>query len=409
MLAMKEYCMMSLFPSGCVRHVGFFTMLGTLLAYPAWAAPSTSASATAPADTPVHILHLPEKDLVPDATVDAKGVLHVVYGNDHNAWYLRSTDNGRTFSTPVQINSEGSVETEMGERGPKLAIDNKDTIHVVWTDKWKPGVKTAVRYARSTDGGRTFEPRRTLSSMSGIDGVTLAADAKGNVIAFWHVMEGPKPETPAATWLFLARSRNSGRTFETNEPLQVDNLSPLACSMCMMRPRVGPDGQVYLAFRSAVDNIRDLYVLKSPVEKNAFSAIRVNTDNWTLPSCPMCGPELNLTPGAALLCAFMSEHKVYWSISTAKRDKFLLHVATPANEKDEIYPCAVANRAGQVLFLWQVGPMSTSGTATVKWALYAADGRLTGWQGTIGQSYSGTKPTAFLGTDDGFYILTSAR
>ncbi len=376
-------------------------------------AASDVPSATRPTSRPpgpgVHVIRLGEKDLVPDVAVDAKGVLHLVYGNDHNAWYRRSTDNGRTLSEPVRINSEGSVETEMGERGPKLALGAGGTIHVVWADKWKPGVKTAVRYSRSADGGATFEPRQTLSSMNGVDGVTLAADGKGNVIAFWHVMEGPKPDVPQATWLFLARSRDGGKTFEKNEPLRLEGLSPLACSMCMMRPRMSADGDVCLAFRSAQDNIRDFYVLKSPADRNAFTAVRVNRDNWKIPTCPMCGPELTVTPAASLLCAFMSEHKVYWSVSTPGRDRFLLHVPTPANETDEIYPCAVANRAGEVLMVWQVGPMSISGTATVKWAIYTIDGKFTGRQGTLGKSYSGTRPTAFVGTDDAFYVVTSAR
>jgi glutamate--cysteine ligase len=37
------------------------------------------------------------------------------------------------------------------------------------------------------------------------------------------------------------------------------------------------------------------------------------------------------------------------------------------------------------------------------------DGKPTGEKGTIGKSYSGTKPTAFVGTDDAFYIVTTAK
>jgi len=88
---------------------------------------------------------------------------------------------------------------------------------------------------------------------------------------------------------------------------------------------------------------------------------------------------------------------------------FSLHVPTPANENDEIYPAAVANPAGQVLFLRQVGPMSTTGHATVRWAIYKSDGTFTGTQGTLGVSTSGTKPTAFVGADQRFYIVTTAR
>ena len=100
---------------------------------------------------------------------------------------------------------------------------------------------------------------------------------------------------------------------------------------------------------------------------------------------------------------------MYWSISGPKLRTFALHVPTPADEKDEIYPTAVANSKGEVLFVWQVGPMSTEGTATVKWALYRTDGRFTGRQGELGTSFSGTKATAFTCRDDAFCIVTTAR
>jgi hypothetical protein len=388
-----------------------YSLFVLLLALLTATALSTRAADAPPAKTPIHIIHLAEKDLVPDVVLDTKGILHLVYGNDHIAYYLRSADHGQTFSPPVQINSEGSVETEMGERGPKLAVtadaSGASVIHVVWTDKWKPGIKTMVRYARSTDEGKTFSPRQTLSSMAGVDGVTVTAEGS-HVLAFWHVIDGPKPDVKSATWLYLARSADGGKTFTPNEPLKIDNLSPLACSMCMLRART-QGGHVYLAFRSAVKSIRDFYLLQSPLGENAFTAVRINTDNWILPECPMCGPSLNFTPTGRALVAFMTEHKVYWSLSTPALDKFELHIPTPASEPDEIYPTAIANKAGQVLLLWQVGPMSTRDTATVKWATYTLEGQPTGEKATIGKSYSGTKPTAFVGADDAFYILTTAK
>ena len=123
--------------------------------------------------------------------------------------------------------------------------------------------------------------------------------------------------------------------------------------------------------------------------ENKFAAIRVNEDNWELKTCPMCGPELTVTPGGPQLCAFMSRHKVYWSVSDDRVTGFTGHAATPANENDEIYPTAIANRRGEVLFAWQVGPMSTTGTATVKWACYTLDGRFTGRAGSCRHDHLG--------------------
>jgi len=212
--------------------------------------------------------------------------------------------------------------------------------------------------------------------MSGVDGATLTADGEGHVVAFWHVMVDPKPEVKAATWLHTARSTNNGTAFGPTEKVNITNLSGLACSMCMMRARTGSDGSVYLAFRSAEASIRDFYVLKGRPTENRFTALRVNRDNWNIDYCPMCGPELTLAPNGRSLCAFMTRKRFIWAIGDAvTMSGYRLHVATPANEEDEIYPCAVANRKGAVLFIWQVGPMAVKGTATVKWALYDEDGK----------------------------------
>ena len=357
----------------------------------------------------VQVIRTPAGSLVPDAAVDDKGTLHVVYGLNHNAYYLQSTNNGSSFTSPVKVNSTVTVETEMGERGPKLAVGRDGVIHVVWGDDWAPGVQTFVRYSRSLDGGRSFEPFKTISSMSGDDGVTMAADGLGNVVAFWHVMVAPPPDVPQATWLFLARSTNNGETFGASERVNITNLTGVACSMCMTRARVGQGGSVYLAFRSAMGNIRDFYMLKGNISENQFTAIRINQDNWNIDYCPMVGPELTFDPYGRALCAFMTSNRVYWAISDPPHNDFRLHVATPTGENNEIFPTVTANRHGETLFVWQVGPMSTSGTATVEWARYNIDGTPSGQQGVIGTSFSGTKATVVVGSDDNFYIITTAQ
>jgi hypothetical protein len=364
----------------------------------------------APSDpSPPTVIQAPKGCFVPDVLMDAKGVLHMVYALNHHAWYVRSSDNGATFTSPVKVNTEGQVTFTMGERGPKLALGVDGAIHVAWQDLWSPGAKVFARHSRSRDGGMTFEPPKAVASNPGADGVSIAADDKGNVLVFWHAAYPPQKEVPQATWLYLARSQDGGATFLPDEHVKVTNQSELACSMCMTRARIGPDGKVYLAFRGAEKSIRDFYMLRGLATENKFTAIRVNEDQWETPFCPMCGPELTFATDGRALCAFMTRHKVYWSVSDTELSKFQSHVATPSNEKDEIYPTVVANRRGDCLFVWQVGPMSTTGRATVKWAIYRRGGKITGQQGTLGTTTSGTKPTAFVDTNDEFRIVTTAE
>ena len=178
----------------------------------------------------LNLVQAPAGCPVPDVVMDAKGVLHMVYGLEHHAYYVQSTDNGATFTPFVKVNSSGTVETKMGERGPKLAVGSDGHVHVVWVDEWAPGVKTFVRYSRSLNGGKSFEALKTLSAMPGVDGVTLTVDGQGDVLAFWHVMTDPKPDVKSATWLHTSRSTNSGVAFGPTEKVNITNLSGLACS-----------------------------------------------------------------------------------------------------------------------------------------------------------------------------------
>jgi hypothetical protein len=79
-----------------------------------------AAAAQASAKPTVNVVQAPTKGLVPDVVMDAKGVLHMVYGLEHHAYYVRSTDNGGTFTAPVKVDSTGLVETKMGEPGDAL-------------------------------------------------------------------------------------------------------------------------------------------------------------------------------------------------------------------------------------------------------------------------------------------------
>jgi hypothetical protein len=123
----------------------------------------------------------------------------------------------------------------------------------------------------------------------------------------------------------------------------------------------------------------------------------------------MCGPELTIDARGDAYCAFMSKHKVYWSVLRAGGEAFTLHVTTPANQEDEIYPAAVSNGKGDVLMVWQVGPMAVDKKATVHWALYKQDGTYTGQTAQLGTTTSGTKATAFADRDGVFHIVTTAR
>jgi hypothetical protein len=86
-----------------------------------------------------------------------------------NVW--RTDDGGRTFAAPVAVTELGALDRPWlaAERGRPYAV------HVVWSEGNTAFLSTDLAYARSTDGGRTFEAPRTIAHAAGGLGTPMVA------------------------------------------------------------------------------------------------------------------------------------------------------------------------------------------------------------------------------------------
>jgi len=358
--------------------------------------------------------------LTPDALYDAaSGTLHVVYGTaDKDAYYTSSKGAGSSFSTPTKLNSAGlQVTTTMGERGPKITRAAGGRLVVVWSDLWTgAGCRVYARSAYSDDNGRSWSaPASVAPKIFGLDGLSVAAGG-AQVVATFHVniSTSPPPNATSATYLHYALSLDGAETWQEPQVVVLDKgaTPAIACSMCMTRPRFdAASGDLLVSYRAAINNVRDFRVVRAQgAAANDFSTTVVNPrDDWVISYCPMNGPELTLAGGTQLV-AFMSEdaNHVYFSSLGQGEGAFAGHVPTPAHEANERYPTAVASPAGDVAFVWNVGPMAVSGDAAVKWACYAPGNATAAQSGVIGRSFAGTKATALALDGNSLLILTTA-
>ena len=133
-----------------------------------------------------------------DMAVDSQGVIHVVYddtiffeGGDEPAradiFYRRSTDGGRTWSSPINLNPSPGT----GSSRPQLEIDRANVIHVSWDEGWDrlsgAGEPFHSLYTFSPDGGQTWMPPTTLSYPdSTVAQLTVASDGQGGVMLVWR-------------------------------------------------------------------------------------------------------------------------------------------------------------------------------------------------------------------------------
>lgn len=102
---------------------------------------------------------------------DTAGTIYAAWrqvypGNVRDIAFSKSSDGGRTFSTPVRVSDDNWVLDGCPENGPAIAVDAARRIHIVWPTLM-PGTTSATSptlglfYAMSEDG-RRFTKRQKI-------------------------------------------------------------------------------------------------------------------------------------------------------------------------------------------------------------------------------------------------------
>ena len=101
-----------------------------------------------------------------------------------------------------------------GQHLPSIALGPSNQIYIVWVDcRNDPTCEsdTDIYFARSIDGGQSFDPEVLVSD----DGTffanapKIAADSSGNIYVVWH-----ENRAGADSWdVYLSRSENGGESF----------------------------------------------------------------------------------------------------------------------------------------------------------------------------------------------------
>jgi hypothetical protein len=126
-------------------------------------------------------------------------------------------------------------------------------------------------YSRLNDGGTAFEAERNLMTRTfGLDGGgTLAADAGGNVYVAWHGKAPGASAGEAGRQVWLAVSRDDGKSFAAEMPGWGGNTG--VCGCCGIAMFADSKGLVRALCRSATENVhRDVWLLSSVDQGGEF-------------------------------------------------------------------------------------------------------------------------------------------
>lgn len=181
-------------------------------------------------------------------------------------------DGQERFAEPVDVSRTPEVFSWL----PRLVVGSEDAgeIHVLWQEIVFSGGTHGgeIFFARSTDGGRSFEPPLDLSSTTNGAGkgrlteerwdngsLDLARGADGVLYAAWTEYQGP---------LRFARSDDRGESF--SEPVRVagGEGEPPARGPSIA---VGAEGAVYLAWTVGEDDEADIHLAASSDGGRSFA------------------------------------------------------------------------------------------------------------------------------------------
>lgn len=363
-------------------------------------------------DSAVTTIRVPDWGLQPQAAVDARGRLHLIYFKGEplhgDVFYVHSDDGARTFSRPVRVNSQpGSVIAIGTVRGPHLALGRNGRVHVAWMGSGKAEPKVSGRqppmlYTRLADAGDAFEPQRNLiHEHAGLDGGgSIAADQSGNVFVAWHA---PKTlggeEADRRVW--LVRSEDDGRTFggETDITPSVTG----ACGCCGMRLAADGRGEVFALYRSASEMVhRDVYLLASKDHGRTFQAIA--TDPWKIGICVMSTGGFAPTSDG-VVAAWETQNQIRVKRLDGTDPSTSNIISPPGRSANRKHPCVAINSSGQFIVAWAEDTGWNKG-GSVAWQVFDK-------QGNPEPTHSGRleglpawdAPAAFAASDGTFRIL----
>lgn len=298
------------------------------------------------------------------AKTDSKGTIHLLCNSAEGPLYVRSADNGKTFSQAIAVVDHESRKPGLEFDAWDLAVGPDGCVHVaLGTNAWKlklPSEEWGFYYARLDRGAKTFSQVRSINRKPS-EGFSLAADDQGNVTACW-----------LADKLYANLSHDGGKSF--GPTVEIDPaLNP--CNCCTTSCAYGADGKLAVLYREETNNDRDMYLVLWDQELNQTTRTRVGSTSWNVDACPMTYYSISSTP-YGFLAVWPTRGEIYFTRLGKDGSALSIgEVKTPGLSGMRTGLLALNDAAGNTLVAWKRD-------GQLGWQVYDKQGRPSGHAGS---------------------------
>ena len=232
----------------------------------------------------------------PSALFDESGQLWVVFVDGGHVLLSRSSDKGLSFDKAVKVNHGPEEIYADGENRPLLAFGREGQVFVAWTRKKHEVYSGDIRFARSLDGGRQFEPAVTVNDdglLTSHRFVSMAVTPSGLLYLAWldkrdqlQALSAGADYQGAA--LYYTLSADAGGSFHANR-----KVADHSCECCRLALAPAGETAVKALWRHLFEEgkVRD-HAIATLDKVGASDLERASRDGWRITGCPHHGPAM---------------------------------------------------------------------------------------------------------------------
>jgi hypothetical protein len=238
----------------------------------------------------------PPDSLAVSVAFDTKGTLWQAGVTDGFVMVSASKDFGKTFSKPVQVNPQKQKISAHGEVRPKIAIGTSGEIYVTWMQNLAKQFSGYIWFARSLDGGKSFEQPITVHqdrSEIGHAFEELSVSPDGKITVVWLdardlVADKTAGKKRNGSSIYYTASSDKGASFAPEA-----KLADYSCECCRIATTMKPDGTVVAMWRHVFEGgERDHMMAEIPKAGETANLKRATFGRWKIDGCPHHGGAL---------------------------------------------------------------------------------------------------------------------